>query len=76
MPAGAVVSGIPSPENLGASSGELLSDKERLVNGGIEKLNSYIERKEGGEDAGSKQDLLVFTSGSGMVGFTRHPLDD
>ena len=72
-PAGAADSGIPSPENPDVSSnGEVLNDKERLLsNGDIDKLSSNT-----GDEPGSKQDLLVFTSGSGMVGFTRHPLDD
>lgn len=75
-PAGAVDSRIPSPENTGVSNGEILSDKERLFNGDIDKLSSNIKNNVGGEEPGSKQDLLVFTSGSGMIGFTRHPLED
>lgn len=75
-PAGAVDSGIPSPENPGVTNGELLSDKERLFKGDIDKLSSSIKNNVGGEEPGSKQDLLVFTSGSEMIGFTRHPLED
>ena len=75
-PAGTVDSGIPSPENLGASNGELLSDKDRVLYGDNDKLSSNIERNVDGEKPGSKRDLLVFTSGSGMIGFTRHPLED
>lgn len=71
-PSGAVDSGIPSPENLGVSNGDILSERESLVNGDIDKLSRNTSR----EEPGSKQDLLVFTSGSGMIGFTRHPLED
>jgi len=71
-PAGAVDSGIPSPENSGVSNGDLVSEKESLLNGDIDKLSRHTSS----EEPGSKQDLLVFTSGSGMIGFTRHPLED
>ena len=71
-PAGAVDSGIPSPENSGASNGDLVSEKKGLLNGDIDKLSRHTSS----EEPGSKQDSLVFTSGSGMIGFTRHPLED
>ena len=71
-PTGAVDSGIPSPENSGVSNGDLVSEKEGLLNGDIDKLSRHTSR----EELGSKQDLLVFTSGSGMIGFSRHPLED
>ena len=71
-PAGAVDNGIPSSENSGVSNGYLVSKKESLLNGDIDKLSRHTSS----EEPGSKQDLLVFTSGSGMIGFTRHPLDD
>lgn len=72
-PSGAADSGIPSPENTGVSNGDLVSEKESgLLNGDIDKTS----RNTSSEETGSKQDLLVFTSGSGMIGFTRHPLED
>ena len=71
-PAGAVDSGIPSPENPSVSNGDLNSEKESLFNGDVDKLSKHTSS----EEPGSKQDLLVFTSGSGMIGFTRHPLED
>lgn len=72
-PSGAADSGIPSPENTGVSNGDLVSEKESgLLNSDIDKTS----RNTSSEETGSKQDLLVFTSGSGMIGFTRHPLED
>ena len=71
-PAGAADSGVPSPENTGVSNGDLVSVKEGLLNGDIDKTC----RNTSSEETGSNQDLLVFTSGSGMIGFTRHPLED
>ena len=71
-PAGVADSGVPSPENTGVSNGDLASEKESLLNGDIDKTS----RNKSSEEPGSKQDSLVFTSGSGIIRFTRHPLED
>lgn len=65
-------SGIPSPENSGVSNGDLVSEKESLLIGDSDKLSRHTSS----EEPESKQDILVFTSGSEMIGFTRHPLED
>lgn len=65
-------SGIPSPENSGVSNGDLVSEKESLLIGDSDKLRRHTSS----EEPESKQDILVFTSGSEMIGFTRHPLED
>jgi len=65
-------SGIPSPENSGVSNGDLLSEKESLPIDDSGKLSRHTSS----EEPESKQDILVFTSGSEMIGFTRHPLED
>ena len=75
-PAGAVDSGIPSPDSLGASNSEPPNYKDRVFNGNTDRLGSNIAMKAGSEERGRKQDLFVFTSGSEMIGFTRHPLED
>lgn len=71
-PAGAMDSEIPSPENSGVSNGDLASEKESLLIGDSGKLSRHTSS----EEPESKQDILVFTSGSEMIGFTRHPLED
>jgi len=69
-------SGVPSPGNPDVSNGELHNGKERVCNSDVSKISNDNNGNLSGEERGSKQDLLVFTSGSGMIGFTRHPLED
>lgn len=75
-PASAMDSGVPSPGNPDVSNGELHNGKERVCNSDVSKISNDNNGNLSGEERGSKQDLLVFTSGSGMIGFTRHPLED
>ena len=70
-------SGVQSPGKLVLpNAGLRRNEKERLCNGDVEKISDDSKGNLGGEGGQSKDDLLVFTSGSGMVGFTPHPLDD
>ena len=75
-PASAVDSGVPSPGKLALPNDELRNEKERLCDDDVDKISDNSQRSFGGEGEQSKDDLLVFTSGSGMIGFTPHPLDD
>lgn len=59
--------------DIGTSNGDFLREEsERLVNGNFDNKESSASNKK----PDTEQDLLVFTSGSEMVGFTRHPLED
>ena len=76
-PASTVDSGVPSPGKLVLPNGGLRrNEKERLCNSDVEKISDNSQGNLVGEGGQSKDDLLVFTSGSGMVGFTPHPLDE
>lgn len=76
-PASAVHSGASSPGKLTVSNmAGLHNRKESLCNGEADEISSKREENLGGEERRSKDDTLVFTSGSGMIGFTRHPLED
>lgn len=76
-PASTVDSGVPSPGKQVLPNGRLRrNEKERLRNGDVDKISDNSQGNLGGEGGQSKDNLLVFTSDSGMVGFTPHPLDD
>ena len=66
-------SGVPSPGNP-VVNGELHKAKESLCD--ASKISNDTNGNLGGDEPERKQDLLVFTSGSQMIGFTRHPLED
>lgn len=59
--------------DLGASNDEFLKERsEGLVNGNVDNKESNASTKQ----PDIEQDFLVFTSGSEMVEFSRHPLED
>ena len=72
---------VSSPGNLTAFNGERFIDKEGLCNIVSSKIsNNSVSNNSTvvshGEEQESNDDFLVFTSGSEMIGFTRHPLED
>lgn len=70
-------SGASSPGKLTVlNMAGLHNGKESLCNGEAGEISSKREENLGGEERRSKDDTLVFTSGSGMIGFSRHPLED
>lgn len=59
--------------DLGASNDEFLKERsEGLVNGNVDNKESNASTKQ----PDIEQDFLVFSSGSEMVEFSRHPLED
>ena len=72
---------VSSPGNLTAFNDERFIDKEGLCNIVSSKINNNSVSNNStvvshGEEQESNDDFLVFTSGSKMIGFTRHPLED
>ena len=75
-PASTMDSGVPSPGNHAASNGELFNEKEISCNGDAGKISNDTKEILDSGERENKDGFLVFTSGSEMIGFTRHPLED
>ena len=71
---------VSSPGHLTAFNGERFIDKglcnivsSKISNNSVSNNSSVVSH---GEKQENNDDFLVFTSGSEMIGFTQHPLED